>query len=120
LRGVIYPAKFFFIVYSPLIALGVLKYYPEIDNVPPPFSPLDDLFRRSQIPKIIEFLGYDPFEKNAENMGDNIREYRRVHGLSQKKFAGMLGIDPATLAGWEKTKHHTTRRLLDKLAEVLI
>jgi len=32
----------------------------------------------SQIPKIIEFLGRDPFGKEAENLGGRIREYRRV------------------------------------------
>jgi len=36
----------------------------------------------AQIPKIIEFLGRDPFEKAAENLGERIREYRRVHGLT--------------------------------------
>jgi transcriptional regulator with XRE-family HTH domain len=54
----------------------------------------------SQIPKIIEFLGSDPFEKEAENIGDKIREYRRIHGLTQKKFAARLGVDLTTLAGW--------------------
>jgi transcriptional regulator with XRE-family HTH domain len=68
-----------------------------------------------QIPKIIEFLGRDPFEKETENLGDRIREYRRVHGLTQKKFAGQLGIDHTTLAGWERNEHHPTKRLLDIL-----
>jgi transcriptional regulator with XRE-family HTH domain len=54
----------------------------------------------AQIPKIIEFLGSDPFEKEAENIGDKIREYRRIHGLTQKKFAARLGVDLTTLAGW--------------------
>jgi len=29
----------------------------------------------SQIPKIIEFLGRDPFERETEKLGDKIREY---------------------------------------------
>jgi transcriptional regulator with XRE-family HTH domain len=58
-----------------------------------------------QIPKIIEFLGRDPFEKETENLRDRIREYRRVHGLSQKKLAEQLGVDQATLAGWKRAKH---------------
>ncbi len=56
----------------------------------------------AQIPKIIEFLGRDPFEKEKENLGDKIREYRRAHRLTQKKMAGQLGVDQTTLAGWEK------------------
>lgn len=51
-----------------------------------------------QTPKIIEFLGRDPFEKETENLGDKIREYRRIHGLYQKKLAEQLGIDQTTVA----------------------
>ena len=59
----------------------------------------------AQIPKIIEFLGNDPFEKQTENLGEKIREYRRVHGLSQKNLAEQLGVDQTTLAGWERGEH---------------
>jgi transcriptional regulator with XRE-family HTH domain len=72
----------------------------------------------AQIPKIIEFLGRDPFEKKTENLGDRIREYRRVHGLTQKKLAEKLGIDQTTLAGWEREEHQPTKRLLSKLASI--
>ena len=70
----------------------------------------------AQIPKIIEFLGRDPFEKEAENLGDKIREYRRVHGLSQKKFAEQLGVDFTTPAGWESGNHLPSKKYLNKLA----
>ena len=56
----------------------------------------------AQIPKIIEFLGHDPFEKKTENLGERIREYRRIHRLTQKNLAERLGVDPTTLAGWER------------------
>ena len=74
----------------------------------------------AQIPKIIEFLGRDPFAKEAENLGDKIREYRRVHGLTQKKFAAQLGIDPTTLASWETGEHQPTKKLLDKIKSALV
>ena len=74
----------------------------------------------AQIPKIIAFLGRDPFEKEAENLGDKIREYRRVHGLSQKKLARQLGVDPTTLAGWERGEHRPTNKLLDKINSAFI
>lgn len=73
-----------------------------------------------QIPKIIEFLGRDPFEKSAEKMGDKIREYRRIHGLTQKKLAEQLGVDQTTLAGWEKGEHGPTKKLLDKIKSALV
>jgi transcriptional regulator with XRE-family HTH domain len=47
----------------------------------------------AQIPKIIEFLGRGPFEKEMDNLGEKIREYRRVHGLTQKKLAEQMGVD---------------------------
>ena len=67
------------------------------------------------IPKIIEFLGRDPFEKETEYLGDRIREYRRVHGLTQKKLAEQLGVDQTTLAGWERREHKPSKRLFDNL-----
>jgi transcriptional regulator with XRE-family HTH domain len=73
----------------------------------------------AQIPKIIEFLGSDPFEKEAENIGDKIREYRRIHGLSQKKFAGQLHVDQTTLAGWERGEHLPSKKYLEKLAAAI-
>lgn len=68
------------------------------------------------IPKIIELLGRDPYEKKPKDLGDKIREYRRVHGLTKKKLAEQLGIDLSTLAGWENGEHQPTKKLLDKMA----
>ncbi len=73
----------------------------------------------AQIPKIIEFLSRDPFEKKTENLVEKIREYRRVHGLTQKKLAHLLGIDPSTVSHWEKGGNCPQKRLLDKLIPFL-
>ena len=73
-----------------------------------------------QIPKIIEFLGRDPFEKKTENLGERIREYRRIRGLTQKKLAEQLGVDPTTLAGWERGEYRPTQKLSSRLNAVLI
>jgi DNA-binding transcriptional regulator YiaG len=72
------------------------------------------------IPKIIEFLGQDPFEKETANLADKIREYRRIHGLTQKKLAAeRLGVDQTTPAGWERGEHRPTERLLDKPLKII-
>ena len=71
----------------------------------------------AQIPKIIEFLGRDPFEKEPENLGDRILEYRRVHGLSQKKLAEQLRVDQVTLSGWERGEHKPSKNLLLNLEQ---
>jgi transcriptional regulator with XRE-family HTH domain len=73
----------------------------------------------AQIPKIIQFLGCDPFEKKTENLGERIREYRRVHGLTQKKLAEQLGVDQTTLAGWERRERRPTKRLSEKIIAIV-
>jgi DNA-binding XRE family transcriptional regulator len=73
----------------------------------------------AQIPKIIEFLWRDPFEKKIEDWGDEIQEYRRVYGLSQKKLAEQLGIDSSTLASWEKDEHQLTKKQKEVIASIL-
>jgi DNA-binding transcriptional regulator YiaG len=74
----------------------------------------------AQIPKIIEFLGRDPFEKNAENLAEKIKEYRRIHGLSQKKLAEQIGVDQSTLQGWERGEHQPTRTHVEKVKSILV
>jgi transcriptional regulator with XRE-family HTH domain len=72
----------------------------------------------AQIPKIIEFLGRDPFGVETTNLGERIREYRRVRGLSQRELATRLGIDTTTLGSWERGEHRPAKRLLDKIADI--
>jgi transcriptional regulator with XRE-family HTH domain len=73
----------------------------------------------AKIPTIIEFLGYDPFEKETESLGAKIREYRRAHGLTQRKMAEQLGVDRETLAGWENAEHRPSKELVDILAKLI-
>ena len=73
----------------------------------------------AQIPKIIEFLGHDPFKKETAYLGDKILEYRRIQGLTQEKLAEQLGIDLTTLASWERGKHRPTKKLLEKINPIL-
>jgi transcriptional regulator with XRE-family HTH domain len=54
-----------------------------------------------QIPKIIEFLGYMPFEE-PRTLGERIVYYRRLTGMTQKELAKKLNVDPTTLARWER------------------
>ncbi len=64
------------------------------------------------IPKIIEFLGYAPFDTTVKTTGEKIVAYRRLLGLSQKRLACHLGIDPSTLGKWERNKRQPTERIL--------
>jgi len=54
------------------------------------------------IPKVIEYLGYVPFGKEPETLGGRIVYYRWLKGMTQKELARQLGVDPGTLAQWER------------------
>jgi len=54
------------------------------------------------LPRIISFLGYDPYPKPT-TLGEQIAAKRRLLGLSRKRMAKQLGIDQATLTRWESS-----------------
>lgn len=54
-------------------------------------------------PAIIDFLGYCPWE-HPKNWGGRLNLYRVYQGLSFKKFAQIIGVDPGALARQMKKK----------------
>ena len=44
---------------------------------------------------------------------------RRALGLSQRKMAEELRVDPGTLQGWEAGRHQPTRKYLEMVGRVL-
>ncbi len=64
------------------------------------------------IPKIIEFLGYIPFQLDTLSLGDQIKLYRKLRGISQKNLAKEIDIDPTTLAKWEANKRKSSKDFL--------
>ena len=54
------------------------------------------------IPRVIEFLGYVPLPPLRGALGENIVTLRRLLGLRQETLAHRLGVDPSTLAKWER------------------
>jgi transcriptional regulator with XRE-family HTH domain len=71
-----------------------------------------------QIPKIIEFLGYIPFEE-PKTLGERIIYYRRLTGMIQKELAGKLNIDPTTLARWEREEREPRDNYKEILAAII-
>jgi transcriptional regulator with XRE-family HTH domain len=53
------------------------------------------------LPAILRFLGYDPRPEPA-SLGGRIRAAREGEGLSEWELARRLGLDPGTLAAWER------------------
>jgi len=71
----------------------------------------------SVTPSLIEFLGYIPFETSAKSPGERIKVYRQVPGLTRKDLAKRFGINPSTLARWEKGKGNPSKRIMEMISE---
>jgi len=70
------------------------------------------------LPKIIAFLGYtpSPYDKKTDNIIEQMKSYRLTHGLSQEKFAKLIGVDETTVAKWERGEHEPSKKLIKKLS----
>ncbi|HRR26457.1 MAG TPA: helix-turn-helix transcriptional regulator [Acidobacteriota bacterium] len=60
--------------------------------------------RARYMPVVIRFLGYMPYEPPA-SFGEWLRMVRRSAGLTQRRFAAQLGVDPSTVRGWKAGTH---------------
>jgi transcriptional regulator with XRE-family HTH domain len=70
------------------------------------------------IPAILQFLGYDPLPP-AISFSECLATARRVLGLTQRKMAEKLGVDPGTVEDWEARRHKPTGRSWDLIGRVL-
>jgi transcriptional regulator with XRE-family HTH domain len=70
------------------------------------------------IAPIIEFLEYDPLPQ-PESFAERLKTYRLRLGLSQRKLAAKLGIDPGTLGSWERGRRKPSERYRELLARSL-
>ena len=70
------------------------------------------------MPAIYRFLGYVPFPLTG-GVGERLRAHRIIRGWSQKRFARELGVDPSTLAKWEREERVPTGGFLCRIQAVL-
>lgn len=75
--------------------------------------------RIEHIPKVIEFLGYNPYPFDTTTLGSRLKYYRLLHGLSHKKMGKLLGVDPATISTWETNTFTPNRENLDAIHKLL-
>ena len=68
------------------------------------------------IPKIIDFLGYNPLPV-AGSLSEKLKAARRTLGLSQRAMAKRLGIDPGTLQAWESGKGRCPSKKLQRIID---
>jgi transcriptional regulator with XRE-family HTH domain len=67
------------------------------------------------IPRIVRFLGYVPFYGEPKTLGEKIINYRRLSGITRKELANRLGVDPGTLARWERNEGRPQKPSLGKI-----
>jgi len=71
-----------------------------------------------QLPGVVRFLGHYPYPP-AGSFSDKLMAVRRKLGLSRKAMATRLGVDPTTLASWEKGKRRASTKLQRTVADFL-
>lgn len=71
------------------------------------------------MPKIIEFLGYDPSVGEHDTLGGNLLHYRESRGMTQKVLARRIGIDPTTLSRVERNQGRSLNPVMEKLVDFL-
>jgi DNA-binding XRE family transcriptional regulator len=76
--------------------------------------------RIQSYPKVIEFLGYFPFEFDTSILGGRIKKYRYLNGLSQEKFSKELGVNESTVFHYENGKHKPSFSTRQKLKLLLL
>jgi hypothetical protein len=70
------------------------------------------------MPKIIEFLGYVPFECPDDPIG-KLRYFKLVKGLSYERLGAMMGRDPEQLTDWISGRVRPCRRNIQSINRFL-
>ena len=73
----------------------------------------------SMYPKVIEFLGYDPFPE-PQTVGERFYAYRRRGGISVQRLAEKFGVNEKTLSRWEKGETQPDDNKLKQLRNRMI
>jgi DNA-binding transcriptional regulator YiaG len=71
------------------------------------------------IPKVLQFLGYTPFESTEDKIQNKIKSFREERGLRQRKFANLLNVDQSTIRDWENGKHKPNKKLFKYFSTLL-
>jgi len=70
-------------------------------------------------PRIVQFLGYNPFEYGSETLGQKIKTYRNLNGLSHKQMGKLLSVNASTIGAWESGKSKPKNAAHKKLKALL-
>jgi transcriptional regulator with XRE-family HTH domain len=70
------------------------------------------------MPAIIRFLGYNPVPP-GNGWGERLVQCRTALGLSQKQSAARLGVDPSTMARWERGERQPAGKFVEYVSRFL-
>jgi transcriptional regulator with XRE-family HTH domain len=71
------------------------------------------------VPRIIAFLNYEPDGPEPVTLGERIKRYRYLGGITQEQVAKQIGIDPGTLSRLERSRGRCFPSVLTKVAAFL-
>ena len=70
------------------------------------------------MPAVFRFLGYSPLTE-AKTLGECLVRHRTELEMTQKEAARQLGIDPGTLARWERGEREAPGKLAEPVTHFL-
>lgn len=50
---------------------------------------------------VVRFLGFNPIPE-GDSLAQRLVNHRKARGITQSQFASQIGVDPGTLARWER------------------
>ncbi len=71
------------------------------------------------VPKLVAFLGYDPFEPPPASFPLQLRTARISAGFTRRQLAARLRVHPGTVAEWERGEARPVRTSQRKLRALL-
>ncbi|HYV90936.1 MAG TPA: helix-turn-helix transcriptional regulator [Chitinophagales bacterium] len=69
--------------------------------------------------KVISFLGFNPWKKDSQTLGERLRQYRNENGLTQVALADLIGTDATNISDWELGYKTPIRKSKKKLRKVI-
>jgi len=72
----------------------------------------------SCMPKVIEFLGYNPIPQ-PEDLMERLAWYKQVNGLSLEQLGAKMDRDPEQLSDWLSGRHKPCQRNNEKIESFL-
>jgi transcriptional regulator with XRE-family HTH domain len=66
---------------------------------------------------VITFLGFNPFP-NCDTVAQRLVNRRKTLGATQKDFACQIGVDPSTLARWERGEREPKGKYAERIGQL--